>query len=105
MKEIKPHPSLPEVVLIESKEIEDDRGWLMETYKRSELAANGIGLEFRQDNHSRSTAKGVLRGLHYQKDPIAQGKLARCLVGPISDVAVDIPTGSPTSARWAALEL
>ncbi len=105
MKEFKPHPSLPEVVLIESKAIEDDRGWLMETYKRSEFAANGIGLEFRQDNHSRSTAKGVVRGLHYQKDPMAQGKLVRCLVGAIYDVAVDIRKGSPTYTRWVAVEL
>lgn len=105
MKEFKPHPSMPEVVLIEPKAFEDDRGWLMETYKRSEFAANGIGPDFRQDNHSRSTAKGVVRGLHYQKDPMAQGKLVRCLVGAIYDVAVDIRKGSPTYARWVAMEL
>ncbi len=105
MKEFKPHPSLSEVVLIEPKAFEDDRGWLMETYKRSEFTANGIGSEFRQDNHSRSTAKGVLRGLHYQKDPMAQGKLVRCLVGAIYDVAVDIRKGSPTYAHWVGMEL
>ena len=105
MKEFKPHPSMPEVVLIEPKAFEDDRGWLMETYKRSEFVANGIGPDFRQDNHSRSTAKGVVRGLHYQKDPMAQGKLVRCLVGAIYDVAVDIRKGSPTYARWVAMEL
>src|SRR5437773_10781018 len=105
MKEFKPHPSLPEVMLIEPKVFEDDRGWLVVTYKRSEFAANGIGAEFRQDNHSRSTAKGVVRGLHYQKDPAAQGKLVRCLVGAIYDVAVDIRKGSPTYGRWVGVEL
>jgi len=103
--QFKPQQALPDVVLLEPKTFGDDRGWFMETYKRSEFEANGIRADFRQDNHSRSTAKGVLRGLHYQKDPAAQGKLVRCVVGAIYDVAVDIRKGSPTYGRWVAAEL
>lgn len=103
--QFKPMDAIPDVVVIEPRAFGDDRGWFMETYKRSEFEANGIRAEFRQDNHSRSTAKGVLRGLHYQKDPAAQGKLVRCLVGAIYDVAVDVRKGSLTYGRWAAAEL
>ncbi len=100
-----PLNDIPDVILIEPKAFGDDRGWFMETYKRSEFEANGIRAEFRQDNHSRSTAKGVIRGLHYQKDPAAQGKLVRCVAGKIFDVAVDIRMGSPTYGRWVSAEL
>ena len=103
--QFKPQQALPDVVLIEPKAFGDDRGWFMETYKLSEFEANGIRVDFHQDNHSRSTTKGVLRGLHYQKDPAAQGKLVRCVVGVIYDVAVDIRKGSPTYGRWVAAEL
>lgn len=97
--------ALPDVIQIEPRTFADDRGWFMETYRRSAFEANGIPVEFRQDNQSRATAKGVLRGLHYQKDPAAQGKLVRCIVGAIYDVAVDIRKGSPTYGRWAGTEL
>ena len=100
-----PLDTLPDVVLIEPKAFGDDRGWFMETYKQSEFEAKGIRFPFPQDNHSRSTAKHVIRGLHYQKDPAAQGKLVRCLFGAIYDVAVDIRRGSPTFGRWAGIEL
>src|SRR3989442_1863223 len=103
--QFKPQQALPEVVLIEPKAFSDDRGWFMETYKRSEFEANGIRVEFRQDNHSRSATRGVLRGLHYQKNPAAQGKLVRCVVGAIYDVAVDIRRESPTYGRWVSAEL
>jgi dTDP-4-dehydrorhamnose 3,5-epimerase len=103
--QFKPLQNLPDVVLIEPKAFGDDRGWFMETYKRSEFEANGIRVEFRQDNHSRSAARGVLRGLHYQQDPAAQGKLVRCVMGAIYDVAVDIRKGSPTYGRWVSAEL
>ena len=103
--QFKPQQPVPDVILIEPKAFGDDRGWFMETYKRSEFEANGIRVEFRQDNHSHSTAKGVIRGLHYQKDPAAQGKLVRCVDGAIYDVAVDIREGSPTYGRWVAVEL
>jgi dTDP-4-dehydrorhamnose 3,5-epimerase len=100
-----PLERLPDVIVIEPKAFGDDRGWFMETYKESEFAAKGLRFPFPQDNHSRSTQKHVLRGLHYQKAPAAQGKLVRCLVGAIYDVAVDIRKGSPTYGRWASAEL
>ncbi|MGC9019580.1 MAG: dTDP-4-dehydrorhamnose 3,5-epimerase, partial [Candidatus Bipolaricaulaceae bacterium] len=82
----------------------DERGFFMETYKYSEFAAFGIRERFVQDNHSRS-AKGVLRGLHYQNPPKAQGKLVRVIVGEIFDVAVDIRKGSPTYGKWVGVRL
>ncbi len=101
----RPLRELPDVVVIEPKAFGDDRGWFMETYKQSEFEASGIPFSFSQDNHSRSGVKHVIRGLHYQKDPAAQGKLLRCLVGVIYDVAVDIRRGSPTYGRWVGVEL
>ena len=94
--------TLPDVMLIEPQMFPDDRGWFAETYKRSDFEAQGITLDFVQDNHSRSTTRGILRGLHFQKDPAAQGKLVRCILGEIFDVAVDIRKGSPTYAKWAS---
>lgn len=96
--------SIPEVVLIEPKTFEDNRGFFMETYKYSDFANFGIKGHFVQDNYSKS-AKNVLRGLHYQKDPKAQGKLVRCLKGEIFDVVVDIRKGSPTYSRWIGVIL
>jgi len=95
---------IPGPLLIEPKVFGDDRGFFLEIYKHSEFINAGVPEHFVQDNFSRS-AKGVLRGLHYQKDPRAQGKLVRCMKGSIFDVAVDIRKGSPTYARWAGLEL
>jgi dTDP-4-dehydrorhamnose 3,5-epimerase len=95
---------IPEVVLIEPKVFQDGRGFFMETYKFSDFAAFGITARFVQDNHSRSK-KGVLRGLHYQNPPKAQGKLVRVVAGEIFDVAVDIRKGSPTYGRWVGERL
>ncbi len=92
------------VVLIEPQLFGDERGFFLEFYKRSDFLQAGIAEHFVQDNHSRS-AKGVLRGLHYQKAPHAQGKLVRCLQGAIFDVAVDIRVGSPTYGKWVGKEL
>jgi dTDP-4-dehydrorhamnose 3,5-epimerase len=91
--------AIPEVILIKPQLFGDARGFFMETYQYESFAANGIGMRFVQDNHSRS-AKGVLRGLHYQKDPFAQGKLLKVVIGEIFDVAVDIRRGSPTFGQW-----
>jgi dTDP-4-dehydrorhamnose 3,5-epimerase len=100
------HPTeLPEVIMIEPRVFGDDRGWFMETYKQSEFATKGIPATFSQDNHSRSNSSGVIRGLHYQKDPAAQGKLVRCIIGAVFDVAVDIRRGSPTYGKWVSMEL
>ena len=95
---------IPEVVLIEPEVFEDERGFFMETYKMPDFVAAGVKVNFVQDNHSRS-AKGILRGLHYQNPPFAQGKLVRAVRGEIFDVAVDIRKGSPTWGRWVGVIL
>lgn len=95
---------IPEVILVKPKVFGDERGFFMESYRKSLFQANGIVPEFIQDNHSKS-AKGVLRGLHYQLDPKAQGKLVRCVSGAVFDVAVDIRRGSPTFGQWFGCEL
>ena len=99
------HPqAIPEVILVDVRRAGDVRGFFMETYKHSEFAAHGIAVAFVQDNFSHS-ARGVLRGLHYQKDPHAQGKLLMAAQGVIFDVAVDIRPGSPTFSRWVGVTL
>ncbi len=90
---------IPDVVLIEPKIFGDDRGFFAETYKASDFRENGIDHDFPQDNHSKSK-KGTLRGLHYQLNPKAQGKLVRVVKGAVFDVAVDIRKGSPYFGRW-----
>ena len=76
----------------------------MESYKKSLFHTKGIRAEFVQDNHSKSN-KGVLRGLHYQLNPKAQGKLVRCVSGAVFDVAVDIRKKSHTFGKWVGFEL
>lgn len=95
---------IPDVILVEPRLFPDGRGFFAETYKRSDFEANGIPEVFVQDNHSRSV-RGVLRGLHYQKDPTAQGKLVSAIRGEIFDVAVDVRRGSPYYGRWVAATL
>jgi dTDP-4-dehydrorhamnose 3,5-epimerase len=95
---------IPALVLVEPKVFEDGRGFFMETYKMPDFVAAGIKANFVQENCSRST-KGVLRGLHYQNPPFAQGKLVRAVKGEIFDVAVDIRKGSPTWGKWVRLVL
>ncbi len=92
---------IPEVILIEPKVFKDKRGFFMETYKITDFANFGIKENFVQENHSFSF-KGILRGLHYQHPPFAQGKLVRVVKGEIFDVAVDIRKGSPTYGKWVA---
>jgi dTDP-4-dehydrorhamnose 3,5-epimerase len=91
---------IAEVILVKTWDLKDERGFFRELSKQSEFAAHGIPA-FAQVNHSRS-ARGVLRGLHYQKHPQAQGKLVTAIRGAIFDVAVDIRKGSPTYARWVS---
>lgn len=95
---------IPEVILVEPKAFEDERGFFMETYKRSGFEAHGIREIFVQDNFSYSH-RDVLRGLHYQKAPKAQGKLISVIRGEIFDVAADIRRGSPTYSRWIGVQL
>ena len=96
--------AIPDVILVIPKVFDDERGFFLESYKKSEFAKNGIDIEFNQDNHSKST-KGVLRGLHYQIAPKAQAKLVRCPNGTIFDVAVDIRKNSPYFGRWVGEKL
>lgn len=88
--------SLPGLLLVEPRVLQDSRGWFLEMYKKSEFHKGGITDEFVQDNYARSVGKGTVRGLHYQKEPAAQGKLIRATAGEILDVVVDIRRGSPT---------
>ncbi|MBB3235767.1 dTDP-4-dehydrorhamnose 3,5-epimerase [Phyllobacterium endophyticum] len=97
--------ALDGVVEIRPRKFGDDRGFFSETYNAKALADAGINLQFVQDNHSLSAAKGVLRGLHYQLPPRAQDKLVRVVSGSILDVVVDIRRASPTFRKWIALEV
>lgn len=98
------HTAIPGLVVVTARIFGDDRGFFMESYKQSDFQANGIGADFVQDNHSRS-AKGVVRGLHFQKPPKAQAKLVRVVSGAVWDVAVDLRTGSPSYLQWHSVEL
>lgn len=95
---------IPGVILVDARAFCDQRGYFSETYQKSQFQANGIRETFVQDNCSHST-KGVLRGIHYQKDPWAQGKLVCAVRGAIFDVAVDLRKGSPTFGQWVGEEL
>jgi dTDP-4-dehydrorhamnose 3,5-epimerase len=89
---------LPDVLLIEPKIFQDERGFFLESYQKRNFSEAGIPFDFVQDNHSKSS-QGVLRGLHYQiKQP--QGKLLRVVMGEIFDVALDIRRHSPTFGKW-----
>ncbi len=95
--------SLPGVLIIEPQVYQDGRGFFLESYHQQRYAHAGLPERFVQDNHSRS-APGTLRGLHYQLAH-PQGKLVRCVVGAVFEVAVDIRRGSPTFGQWVGLEL
>ena len=95
---------IEDLILVTPKVFNDERGFFLESYKKSDFFNNGIKIEFNQDNHSKST-KGVLRGLHYQIPPFAQAKLIRCIKGKIYDVAVDIRPSSKTFGKYIRVEL
>lgn len=97
--------AIPDVLIIEPQVFGDERGFFYESFNQKAFnQATGLDVHFVQDNHSRST-KGVLRGLHYQLPPHAQGKLVRCVRGAVFDVAVDIRKSSPTFGQWVGVEL
>ena len=97
--------ALPEVLVIEPKVFGDERGFFMESFNQRAInEAVGYEVSFVQDNHSRSS-KGVLRGLHYQLPPHAQGKLVRVVSGAVFDVAVDMRRSSPNFGKWVGEEL
>lgn len=92
--------AIPGVLLVEPKVFGDERGFFYESFNQCDFnEATGLDVQFVQDNHSKS-AKNVLRGLHYQLPPKAQGKLVRVIAGEVFDVAVDIRKGSPTFGKW-----
>lgn len=96
---------IPDVFIFEPKVFGDDRGFFFESFNHQQFeAAIGRSVTFVQDNHSKSS-KGVLRGLHYQLPPHAQGKLVRCVAGEVFDVAVDIRKSSPTFGQWVGVHL
>jgi dTDP-4-dehydrorhamnose 3,5-epimerase len=97
--------AIPETLLIEPPRFGDARGFFAETYSRRRWAEAGVSVEFVQDNHSVSAARGTVRGLHFQAPPRAQAKLVRVVKGAVFDVAVDIRRGSPTYGRHVAAEL
>ena len=97
--------SIPEVILVRPRRFEDGRGYFTETYRQTLYDQNGVPGPFVQDNRSLSRPRRVIRGLHFQTDPSAQGKLIRCTRGAIFDVAVDIRKGSPTYGQHVGAEL
>lgn len=96
---------LTEVLIIKNPVFGDTRGWFTESYSKQKFNEAGIKYDFVQDNHSLSSQRGTLRGLHFQNIPKAQTKLVRCTRGRILDVAVDIRKGSPTYKQWISVEL
>ena len=97
--------AIADVKIIEPAVFGDERGFFFESFNQAKFnQAVGYDVAFVQDNHSRS-AKGVLRGLHYQLPPHAQGKLVRCVVGEVFDVAVDIRKSSPNFGQWVGVHL
>lgn len=96
--------TIPDLYIVKPNVFEDHRGYFFESYNKENFLRNGIDQNFVQDNESKS-AKGVLRGLHFQKPPFAQGKLVRVMRGSVLDVAVDIRKNSPTYGQWASVEL
>lgn len=93
------------VVIIEPDVFGDNRGFFMESWNKKKMEEAGLFYDFVQDNHSKSTVKGTLRGIHFQKGDKAQAKLVRCVKGAVLDVAVDLRKNSPTFKQWVGVEL
>ena len=93
------------VVIIEPDVFGDKRGFFMESWNKKKMSELGLEYDFVQDNHSKSTVKGTLRGIHFQKGDKAQAKLVRCVKGAVLDVAVDLRKNSPTFKQWVGVEL
>ena len=93
------------VRIVDARRFGDNRGFFRETFNARDFAASGLPNAFVQDNHSRSAERGTVRGLHFQHQPHAQGKLVQCVRGAIFDVAVDLRQGSPTFGQHVSVEL
>ena len=92
------------VVIIEPDIFGDNRGFFMESWNKKKMEEVGLYYDFVQDNHSKSTVKGTLRGIHFQKGDKALAKLVRCVKGVVLDVAVDLRKNSPTFKQWVGVE-
>ena len=97
--------AIPDVLLVTPPRFADTRGYFTETYTKSKFAAAGIAVDFVQDNQSLSSARGTVRGLHFQLSPTPQSKLVRAVTGAVFDVAVDLRRGSPSYGRWCGATL
>ena len=95
---------IQDLLIVKPDVYEDERGYFFESFSKEKFKALGLDLDFVQDNESKSQ-KNVLRGLHFQKPPYAQGKLVRVVKGAVLDVAVDLRAGSETYGQWEAVEL
>lgn len=95
---------IPDLLIVEPDVFNDQRGYFFEVYNQESYFNNNMNMQFVQDNESKS-GKNVLRGLHFQKPPFAQGKLVRVIQGKVLDVAVDIRKGSPTYGKYHSVEL
>jgi dTDP-4-dehydrorhamnose 3,5-epimerase len=95
---------IPDLYVVKPTVFKDNRGYFFESYNKEAFLRSGIDQNFVQDNESKSV-KGVLRGLHFQKPPFAQGKLVRVIKGAVRDVAVDLRKSSPTYGQWASIDL
>ena len=93
------------VFIIEPDVFGDNRGFFMESWNKKKMEEAGLYYDFVQDNHSKSTVKGTLRGIHFQKGDKSQAKLVRCVKGAVLDVAVDLRKNSPTFKQWVGVEL
>ena len=96
--------SIEGLLIIKPDVFKDERGYFFESYNKERFAKEGLTMDFVQDNESKSS-KGVLRGLHFQKPPYAQGKLVRVVKGSVMDVAVDLRKSSPTYGKWESVVL
>lgn len=96
---------IPGLLEITPRKLGDERGYFAELFRQDLFRTEAGAVEFVQENQSLSARVGTVRGIHFQSDPCAQGKLVRCIAGAILDVAVDLRTGSPTFGQWAAVEL
>jgi len=95
---------IKDLLIIKPDVFEDERGYFFESFNKEKFKALGLDLDFVQDNESKSQ-KNVLRGIHFQKPPFAQGKLVRVVKGAVLDVAVDLRANSKTYGQWEAVEL
>ena len=97
--------AIPDVIVLSVRKHGDERGFFSEVYREALFNEGGVNARFVQDNHSFSSQRGVIRGLHFQAPPLAQGKLVRVTQGAILDVALDIRAGSPTYGQHVSAEI